>query len=75
MSAQSLQLALASLGVTNPVVEARDSLAILTLRDPASLADPHVRDSVVKLALEHGFTHLALELVGDVLPDAPVHRA
>lgn len=75
MSAQSLERALAGLGVADPVVEARDTLAVLTLRDAASLADPRVRDAVVQLALEHGFTHLALELVGDVAPDAPVHRA
>jgi hypothetical protein len=46
-------------------VEARGSLAVLLpLSDPDAFADAAVRDQVLALAREHGFTHVAVELLG-----------
>ena len=62
MTAATLESALASLGVPC-VVEAEQRLAILrpTVHG-SSFAKPAVRARIVALALEHGFTHVALDL-------------
>ena len=44
-------------------VEIRDGLAVLTPRSDAVITTDAQRRSVVALASEHGFTHVALELV------------
>ena len=54
--------AVRALGVAASV-EARGRLAVLRHDgDPARLADPVLRRRLGAAALEHGFTHLALEL-------------
>ena len=60
MSAASLQAELAALGLAG-TLEARGTLAVLTVRDVRA-ADDAIRESAVTLATRHGFTHLALEL-------------
>ena len=56
-------------------VEARDRLALLVPEGPvAALVDPTLRREIVGLVRDHGFTHLALELVDEPGGDAPVHR-
>lgn len=63
MSAAALEDALRRLGVEGRV-EARESLALLVPRGgAANLADATLRRRAAALAREHGFTHLALELV------------
>ena len=70
MSAAALESALAALGI-DCAVEGRESLAVLVPRgDAGSLADPAVRRRVAGVAREHGFTHVALELL-----DAGVEEA
>ncbi|MFN2400689.1 MAG: hypothetical protein ABR543_18940 [Gemmatimonadaceae bacterium] len=64
MTAGSLERALTLLGVVG-TVEARGSVAILIAADASPLSDPVVRDSAVALALQYGFTNLALELKED----------
>ena len=62
MKAAALEIALASLGVPC-TVEAEQRLAVLRAKvDGSSLAPPAVRARIVALALEHGFTHVALDL-------------
>lgn len=63
MSAETLQSALRATGV-HALVEGRDRLAIITARDAASArAVAGDRERVVTLASEHGFSHVALEVV------------
>lgn len=68
MSADALAAALAALGLPGQV-EARGSLAILTVSDPRLLsaaAEATVRASAVALAAEYGFATLALELAPQI---------
>lgn len=74
MNAKVLEQQLATLGLAGRV-EARGTLAVLTLRDPASLASAERRAAAVALAAEHGFTHLALELEDDRDGRASLPRA
>jgi hypothetical protein len=63
VSAQSLEGALAALGIECRV-EDHDRLALVVPRSAApELTAPDLRRSVVRLAAEHGFTHVALEVV------------
>ena len=65
MSAETLAHALAELGVVCRV-EARDRLALLVAADADAVADrvlePEVRERVLDVVAEHGFTHVAIEL-------------
>ena len=62
MTAAALETALASLGLPC-LVEAEQRLAVLRLKvDGRSFAAPAIRARIVALALEHGFTHVALDL-------------
>ncbi len=72
MSAESLERALAALGLPGKV-EARGSLAVLTVQGQISLEELRLRDAAVAVAADHGYTHLALELLDDVDDDAPLH--
>lgn len=66
---EGLRLALAGRGMDG-AVRAEERLAIFLPRDPAlDLTDPARRAELVRLAREHGFTHLAVEIPPD---DAPV---
>jgi hypothetical protein len=57
-----LEGALQSIGL-DCAVEARDRLAVVVPRRATDLSDPTRREAALRLATEHGFTHLALELV------------
>lgn len=63
MSAAALQQALAAVGLPC-AVEARERLAVLAADVPvaAALGATATRELAVRLAAEHGFTHVALEL-------------
>jgi hypothetical protein len=62
MSGPALRAALQAAGVRCDV-EAEERLALLRpLGDMRAFADPALRRTVTRLALEHGFTHVALEL-------------
>ena len=62
MSAAALAEALAAHGIAC-AVEARETLAVLVpSSDAAELAAPERRELAVRLAREHGFTHVAVEL-------------
>jgi hypothetical protein len=62
MSAEGFARELAGRGLRCSV-EAKDALAVLRLDDPvAALALSGGRDEIVRLARDHGFTHVALEL-------------
>ena len=68
MSAASLEAALRALGI-DVRVEAYGALALLVPDgDTGALADVDVRRTATALLAEHGFTHLALELVEDADP-------
>ena len=54
---------LAAVGIRG-AVEARGSLAVLTLDDVHAIRREEVRAAALRLAREHGFTHLALEPPG-----------
>jgi hypothetical protein len=76
--ARALEEALRRLGVSGRV-EARERLALLVPRAGiAVLADAAARRQAASLAREHGFTHLALELLDDPADGrgdgAAVHR-
>lgn len=64
MSETALEAALREAGVPCSV-EARDTLAIVTMDAAASpfAVDETLRRRALALAREHGFTHLALELL------------
>jgi hypothetical protein len=66
VSAESLQAALASLGVRGRI-ETRDRLALLIASDheAAVLLDEDTRERAVTIAREHGFANVALELRDD----------
>ncbi len=63
MSAAALQQALSAVGLPC-AVEARERLAVLAADVPvaAALRATVTRELAVRLAAEHGFTHVALEL-------------
>lgn len=62
MTAESLELALAAVGVPCSV-EPHQRLAVLRpSADGPSLVEESLRARVVALATEHGFTHVALDL-------------
>ena len=77
VSARGLEEALLAIGIAARV-EARDALAVLVpTGDVGPLVDASARRRAAALAREHGFSHLALELLG--APEgrddgAPVHR-
>ena len=73
MSATALERALAELGLPGNV-EVRGSLAILTVRGDISVEDLRLRDAAVAAAAEHGYTHLALELLDDAEDGASLRR-
>ena len=64
MNAGSLEAQLAALGLAG-TLEARGTLAVLTVRDARAAGDDAIRERAVTLAARHGFTHLALELEDD----------
>ena len=62
MTAAALETALASLGLPC-TVEAEQRLAVLRPKvDGSSFSPTALRARIVALALEHGFTHVALDL-------------
>lgn len=71
MTSASFEHALAVMGILG-TVEARGALAVVSTRDTYAFEDDRVRDAAVALALEHGFTSLALELLEDD-DDAAIH--
>lgn len=63
MSAESLATALAAHGFACEV-EAQGSLAVLIPGNAAGdVSDPALRELALRLGREHGFTHVAVELV------------
>lgn len=56
------------------VVESRERLALLTAREPDTAWNEELRDRVVRLAREHGFTHVALECGMDADERADLRR-
>jgi len=73
VSAESLVVALGRVGVAC-TVEPRDRLAVIIPEgDLVALADEATRRQVLLLAREHGFTHVAVELIGEST-GAPVLR-
>lgn len=68
MSAATLRAALEGAGVRCEVEE-QDRVALLRVDgDACALADAALRETVTRLAAEHGYTHVALEL--PAMPDA-----
>jgi hypothetical protein len=73
-SAPGLAAALRSLGLDCDV-EAHDRLAVLVPDKTApDLSSPELRRAVQRLAEEHGFTHVAVELTGAGAGRAPLSR-
>lgn len=73
MSAVSLEASLRARGV-HCRVEGADRLAVLVPDGPLSgIEDAATRREIVALLREHGFTHVALELVNEPGADAAVH--
>ncbi len=70
MSTASFEQALAALGV-GARVEARGGLALLFVLDVVPLADAPLRACVLAAGVDHGFTHVAVELDSG---DAALHR-
>ncbi|MGH7663180.1 MAG: hypothetical protein ACRENI_02620 [Gemmatimonadaceae bacterium] len=64
MSAATLEGALRELGVDSRV-EAIGALAVIVACEPGALRDAIAREVAVRILPEHGFTHLALELLDD----------
>jgi hypothetical protein len=74
MSRETLELALAELGVACDV-ETRETLAVIRLHPgTAPLAEDSLRLSVVQAARSNGFTHVAVELCEDMPPGEALHR-
>lgn len=74
MSAASLEAALRAMGI-RCTVEAMDRLAVIVPADgEAELATVRGRRDALRLIGAHGFTHLALELPGELADRAPLHR-
>ena len=67
-NAAALEDALRALGV-DCFVEAHGRLAVVVPRGAVDFTDPARRQAALRLVTEHGFTHLALELV-DATDDA-----
>jgi hypothetical protein len=63
VSAESLEGALGALGIDCRVEDHERLALVVPRRQAPGLTDPELRRSVVRLAAEHGFTHVALELV------------
>ena len=71
MTIASLEEALGALGLPC-TVEVRDRLAIVIPRgDVTVIEEAHRRREALRLAREHGFTHIALELTPS--PESPAH--
>ena len=60
-----LREALRAAGIAGDV-ERRGALAILITADPSVFADPALRERAVRLAREHGCTHLAVEVAPNI---------
>ena len=74
MTQESLEATLRARGIACRV-EGHERLALLVPDGSVSaIEDGAVRREVVGLLRDHGFTHLALELVDDPAGDAAVHR-
>ncbi len=73
MSAKSLERALAALGIPGKV-EVRGSMGVLAVDGDVDLSDPRLRDAAIGAAADHGYTHLALELLDGVHDGASLHR-
>lgn len=74
MSALTLEDSLRARGIACRV-EALDRLALIVPEGPvAALEEATLRREIVGLVRDHGFTHLALELVAEPGGDAPLHR-
>lgn len=71
VNADALERALAAVGLQG-TIEIRGSLAVLKVRGDVTLADAQLRDVAVRVAADHGFSHLALELFDE--DRAPLHR-
>ena len=74
MNVVPLEAALLARGIVCRV-EQRERLAVIVPQGAVPwLEDPAVRREVLALVREHGFTHLALELVDEPAGNAAVHR-
>ena len=74
MSAESLEESLRALGIECRV-EAVERLAVLIPDGAVSaLEDARIRREAIALLRDHGFTHLALEIMDDARDRATVHR-
>jgi hypothetical protein len=73
MNVEQLERALADIGL-HGTIEVRGSLAVLRVEDSTALADDQTRTRAVDAAEQHGFSHLALEIVDDGDRHAPFHR-
>ena len=70
MTALAMERALTERGL-RCAVEARDGLAVVTVREVRGVAA--LRDQLLTLAVRHGFTHVAVELVDDADAGATLH--
>ncbi len=74
MSAASLEAALREIGIQCNV-ESHDRLAILVPdQGTPQLDDARIRREALRVGREHGFTHVALELLADPAERAALHR-
>ena len=74
MSATSLEAALRSHGVPCRV-EPLDRLALLIPDGPVAVLEAAARRrETIALVRDHGFTHVAIELVDEPVGDAPLPR-
>lgn len=74
MSAESLEMALRERGVPCRV-EAFDRLALVVPDGPCDgMEDAAMRRETAALVRDHGFTHVAVELLDEPAGDAAVHR-
>ena len=73
MSAESLEMALRERGIPCRV-EAFDRLALLVPDGPCAVEDAAMRRETAALVRDHGFTHVAVELLDEPAGDAAVHR-
>jgi hypothetical protein len=74
VSAASLETALREIGIAC-AVEAHDRLAMIIPDDAArELGEAPVRRETLRIAREHGFSHVALELLADPADRAALHR-
>ncbi|MGH7717233.1 MAG: hypothetical protein ACREON_00105 [Gemmatimonadaceae bacterium] len=73
MNLERLERALADIGLVG-TAEARGSLVVFRLRADVSLEPEELRDSALRIASAHGFTHFALELPDHGGDGAPLYR-